>query len=1599
MAALRLPAGGRPPAHTVSSSFQGKSFSDLFKQNASQPSLSIAAETATHKGEPAILFSQATVDSLAGPYRFALVGKFPRGRPRLEEVRKFFSALDLREIPTVGLLDSRHVLIQLQTEADFHRVWFRRVWYVASAPMRVFKWTPGFHVDRESPIVPLWFQLPKLPLHFFHKEVLFQIMSCVGVPLLVDAATLAVSRPSVARVCVEVDLLRTLPSRVWIGNGDSAGFWQELEVEFLPQYCTHCCRQGHGENNCHILHPEMRHSIGQRAKLGDVQRGQEERSSARAEGTAGAQRREKEEVQQQGSLKGPADAPNGPEVRSSLGQGTVGSQQHGVEELQQKVSLGEEATLQQEEHQPQVTGVGLQPVTLQALEMGCSEMATGPAAGVGVGCTLGLFGKDDANMGSVWAGGAAMEQEQVCTARLEKGDGVADEVAAVQRQVGNLSPRGGGVMVRIHEGSSSSVAGLNLDPVVSSSSFAQEVDGLGKAGVAHAPNLSRLRKLIKLHSLQLVVVVEPKTGLDNRTAIRLRLGMDYCLSNQEGSVWVFYQSLFACQCIGESSQHLTIQVRSHLFPTPIHLSCIHAKCTEHEREILWHDLLSDNSGSYPWFLVGDFNMITNGEEKRGGLPFRPLEGVDFLNFMSEAGVVDAGFSGSRYTWCNNRPGPARIWKRLDRLLLNGTALGMPHQVTVQHLGRDPSDHAPLLLSVVTRLDNKPRPFRFLNVWTMHEDFLGVVRECWAQPVGGSPMQVLASKLRAVKQVLRQWSKLKFGDIFETVRVAESELVDVETKYDLDPSDALRNSKFFHSVVAERRRRSVIHRVRGSDGEWLDEEARIGEAAVTFFQELFTAETVLPATGLLENIPSLVSAQDNVILTEIPRLEEVKDIVFALDEESTAGPDGFTGKFFTFAWEVVAMDVYQAVVSFFCGAEIPRNFMATSIVLLPKVEHPQDFTQFRPISLCNFANKIISKLLSERLAKILPRLISPQQSGFVKGRQIADNFLLAQELVSDITRSNRGGNVVIKLDMMKAYDRVSWPFLLQVLRRFGFSETWIDMIWRLVSNVWFSVLVNGAPQGFFKSSRGLRQGDPISPALFVLGAEVLSRTLNTVASQRQFVPFKVPPRCPVITHLAYADDVIIFSSGARSSLNLIKRVLEGFPAPKAAVIGQVLGFQRRPFPVKYLGCPLYVGRRKKIYFADVYNAVVARILSWKHKLLSVGGRVVLIQSVLASMPVHLLTAASPPKGVIVALERVFADFLWGTSGFGTRFHWIRWEALCRPREEGWIGLRGLKDVHDSFSVKLWWNFRQQASLWAEFMAGKYCAGLHPCLAEASQRGSLTWKRISSVQQVAEDSISWVVNAGLMDFWHDNWLGTGALCQKVEIFHDHLVADFVDCGAWNIVMLNQYLDAGSVANVLAMDPPTFQDPDRMVWALTPSGSFSTESAYSLVRQGGHRSWSAAAIWHQCIPLKISFFMLRLMQHRLPTMDRLRGAGVQGPSRCWCCLEPRVEDLDHIFCAGEGAKRVWRHFEMRPGEMGPIYTARHMIWLWWIRSGNTEVLKCLYRILPAVVCWELWRALNRGVFEGQRLKIRATVTRIVQLLGELLRTRFPWVRFTSS
>ncbi|XP_027150383.1 uncharacterized protein LOC113750625 [Coffea eugenioides] len=235
--------------------FQSKSFASL---SSSSSGPRVQGVVSSHRGEPSVSFSMEDIERIAAPFQYALVGKFSRGRPIMDDLRKFFHALDLTAKFSLGLLDRRHILIRLSNEADYYRVWSRGFWSINKAPMRVFKWSIDFHVDREDSIVPVWFALPMLPVHLFHKECLFSIVGCLGRPLCVDAATAKGSRPNVARVCVEVDLLKTLPSRVWIAFGERMGFWQPLIPENLPKYCEHCFHQGHVVAECRIKNPGLK---------------------------------------------------------------------------------------------------------------------------------------------------------------------------------------------------------------------------------------------------------------------------------------------------------------------------------------------------------------------------------------------------------------------------------------------------------------------------------------------------------------------------------------------------------------------------------------------------------------------------------------------------------------------------------------------------------------------------------------------------------------------------------------------------------------------------------------------------------------------------------------------------------------------------------------------------------------------------------------------------------------------------------------------------------------------------------------------------------------------------------------------------------------------------------------------------------------------------------------------------------------------------------------------------------------------------------------------------------------------------------------------
>ncbi|XP_071912323.1 uncharacterized protein [Coffea arabica] len=215
---------------------------------------------------------------------------------------------------------------------------------------------------------------------------------------------------------------------------------------------------------------------------------------------------------------------------------------------------------------------------------------------------------------------------------------------------------------------------------------------------------------------------------------------------------------------------------------------VHAACDRNSTAALWEDLASVCSADLPTVLVGDFNVVVTAEEKKGRRPFTPSEGEDFLNLIEHSELCDVGFSGSKYTWCNNRFGRSRVWKRLDRLLVNSEWEKLRVTTLVLHLSRTGSDHAPLLISSQPLHGTLPKSFHFLNTWGSHHQFLEVVQQAWALPVQGRPLRRLLQKLKGVKSALSKWNRETFGNIADRVQVAEEAVREREAALEAEQSE-------------------------------------------------------------------------------------------------------------------------------------------------------------------------------------------------------------------------------------------------------------------------------------------------------------------------------------------------------------------------------------------------------------------------------------------------------------------------------------------------------------------------------------------------------------------------------------------------------------------------------------------------------------------------------------------------------------------------------------------------------------------------------------------------------------------------------------------
>ncbi|XP_039068832.1 uncharacterized protein LOC120215148 [Hibiscus syriacus] len=386
---------------------------------------------------------------------------------------------------------------------------------------------------------------------------------------------------------------------------------------------------------------------------------------------------------------------------------------------------------------------------------------------------------------------------------------------------------------------------------------------------------------------------------------------------------------------------------------------------------------------------------------------------DFQDCLGDLDLLDHHFLGPTFTW-SNRQDKGFLARKLDRILVNPEWLTAHPDSFAEFKAQGASDHClGMIWTQNDALARRPKPFKFFNGWTSNVGFMGVVKLSWLEQCAGNPMQRQFSKLKRLKPRLKELNKEHFSDIFQQGALVK--------RGDL-------NTKFFHQRVESNKKRNIIKVSLSGSGQYLDSFDDIANELVNFFTNLIGT-----TDPMVENFPvewlkdllnySLPEGAGYMLIKEVDD-KEIKEALFRQGNGKSPGPDGFSSWFFKAAWDVVGNDFLAAVRYFFHSSSLLPAFNATSIILVPKSLNACMSKDFRPISCCSVVYKTITRIITTRLALIFPSMISPSQSAFVKGRNIVDNTLLAQEIVKGYSRKSLSPRYAIKIDLQKAFDSVN-----------------------------------------------------------------------------------------------------------------------------------------------------------------------------------------------------------------------------------------------------------------------------------------------------------------------------------------------------------------------------------------------------------------------------------------------------------------------------------------------------------------------------------------------------------------------------------------------
>ncbi|XP_026452150.1 uncharacterized protein LOC113352555 [Papaver somniferum] len=710
--------------------------------------------------------------------------------------------------------------------------------------------------------------------------------------------------------------------------------------------------------------------------------------------------------------------------------------------------------------------------------------------------------------------------------------------------------------------------------------FYWNAQGLAKDGAR-----AKLQELSFLHKPNVICIAEPHVFCSVRFVKSLEL-VDFSedvitneVDGDKGNIWILWRNtLLRPGILSTSKQAITVNFAGD-FITAVHAS--------------YNPVIS--IAFYAW------------REKKGGRPIKEVYMNEFRSWISDNGLVEADAIGKKYSWSNCRSGAHRIVSKHDRAVVNDAWCYKYANWRCKALPMVCSDNSPIFGFAFENPRPARVPFRIQKMWLSHPGFMQLVERSWSLDLNGAPPFVFTSKLKRLKEVLKIWNRTIFGDVQFHLKQAELKLETENDFLDYDPADEFQflrvadakkevddvrtelvimlkmksrvtwledgdqNARFFHNNIHMRRSQNTISELKISNDTTLFLQDEIKDYVVNHYQAKFNGGDIHIDPVLFGIEHESISATESAYMDAIPSLEEVKMAVFDLGSDSAPGPEGFTGSFYRQCWDIISRDLFNAIAN------------------------------------------CCTKNMATRLGTVLNKLISEEKVAFMKGRNIHENTALASELINEINTKRKHGNVGLKLDIAQAFDTVSWDFIAEVFRHYGFSDSWCMWVLNILSSSRISVMNNGCPEGYFSITRGLRQGDPLSPLIFVLIEDVLSRNLSKLCANNG-MHVMVSKKGVAPTHLLFTDDIPILCKGNLHSFQNLKNMLVlyesasgqcvnyakskfyfgGDRISRAIAISNYLGMERAMFPDKYLGIQLKPGIVRHIHVRQVVEKIMYKL---------------------------------------------------------------------------------------------------------------------------------------------------------------------------------------------------------------------------------------------------------------------------------------------------------------------------------------------------------------------------------------------------------------------